>query len=116
MARTIRPKVRAAGCSSAFETRFAVELISDRVLIRLAVRCRRSEAELALADLLELAPGGVEEVEAPNGDVDVIEYAIYGAAGELPDVGELRAAAGEALVEVRSERVPDDWHERWKRF
>jgi ribosomal protein L11 methyltransferase len=85
-------------------------------LIRLAVRCRRSEAELALADLLELAPGGVEEVEAPNGDTDVIEYAIYGAAGELPDVGQLQAAAGGALVEVRSERVPDDWRERWKRF
>jgi ribosomal protein L11 methyltransferase len=85
-------------------------------LIRLAVRCHRSEAELALADLLELAPGGVEEVDAPNGDPDVVEYAIYGAPGELPDLGELQAAAGGALVEVRSERVPDDWRERWKRF
>jgi ribosomal protein L11 methyltransferase len=71
---------------------------------------------VALADLLDLAPGGVEEVEAPTGDPDLVEYAIYGAAGELPDVGELQAAAGGALVEVRSERVPDDWRERWKRF
>lgn len=85
-------------------------------MIRLAVRCRRSEAELALADLLELAPRGVEEVTAPNGNADLIEYAIYGAAGELPDLGALQAAVGGALVEVRSERVPDDWRERWKRF
>jgi ribosomal protein L11 methyltransferase len=85
-------------------------------LIRLAVRSRRAEAELALADLLELSPGGVEEVPAPNGDSELVEYAIYGAAGELPDVGALQAAVGGALVEVRSERVPDDWRERWKRF
>jgi ribosomal protein L11 methyltransferase len=85
-------------------------------LIRLAVRCRRSDAELALADLLELAPGGVEEVMAPNGREDLVEYAIYGAAGEVPDVGLLEAAVGGSLVEVRSERVPDDWRERWKRF
>jgi ribosomal protein L11 methyltransferase len=85
-------------------------------LIRLAVRCRRADAEAALAELLELAPGGVEEVDAPDGDDGVVEYAVYGAPGELPDVGELQAAAGDALVEVRSERVPDDWSDRWKRF
>jgi ribosomal protein L11 methyltransferase len=85
-------------------------------LIRLAVRCRTSEAEGALAELLELAPGGVEEVAAPNGEEGVVEYAIYGAAGELPELGALQAAAGGALVEVHSERVPDDWEERWKRF
>jgi ribosomal protein L11 methyltransferase len=85
-------------------------------LIRLAVRCRRDEAEAALAELLELAPGGVEEVSAPGGEEGIVEYAIYGAPGELPELGALQAAAGEALVEVRSERVPNDWEERWKRF
>jgi ribosomal protein L11 methyltransferase len=85
-------------------------------LIRLALRCRRAEAEAALAELLELAPGGVEEVNEPDGETGVVEYAIYGAAGELPDLGALRAAAGGALVEVRSEPVPNDWAERWKRF
>jgi ribosomal protein L11 methyltransferase len=85
-------------------------------LIRLALRCRRVDAEAALAELLELAPGGVEEVDEPGGEPGVVEYAIYGAAGELPDLGVLRAAAGRALVEVRSEPVPDDWAERWKRF
>jgi ribosomal protein L11 methyltransferase len=85
-------------------------------LIRLAIRCRRQEAEAALAELLELAPGGIEEVSDPDGEGGIVEYAIYGAPGELPELGELRAAAGGALVEVRSERVPDDWTERWKRF
>ena len=40
----------------------------------------------------------------------------HGAQGELPDVGAFRAHAGEALVEVLTEEVPDDWDERWKRF
>jgi ribosomal protein L11 methyltransferase len=85
-------------------------------LIRLALRCRSAEAEAVLAELLELAPSGVEEIGEPDGSAGVVEYAIYGAPGELPDLGELRAAAGGALVALRSEPVPDDWDERWKRF
>jgi ribosomal protein L11 methyltransferase len=85
-------------------------------LIRLALRCRRAEAEAVLAELLELVPAGVEEVSTPSGQPDVVEYAVYGAAGELPELGEVQAAAGGALVEVRTERVPDDWEDRWKRF
>src|SRR5580692_12676436 len=82
-------------------------------VIRLAVRVRRAQAELVLADLLELSPGGVEETEL---DGDLVEYAVYGSAGELPDLPDLRAVAGEALVEVSSSEVADDWSERWKRF
>jgi ribosomal protein L11 methyltransferase len=85
-------------------------------LIRLAVRCQTGEADLVLADLLALAPGGVEQVDAPDGRADLVEYAIYGAVGELPDLGALEAAAGGARVEVDSREVPDDWAERWKRF
>jgi ribosomal protein L11 methyltransferase len=85
-------------------------------LIRLALRCAAASAEPILAELLELAPGGVEEVSEPDGQAGVVEYAIYGAEGELPDLGALRAAAGGSLVEVRSETVPADWDERWKRF
>jgi ribosomal protein L11 methyltransferase len=85
-------------------------------LIRLAVRCRAEQAETVLAELLDLAPGGFEQVDAPDGRADVVEYAIYGAAGELPDLGAVRAAAGDGLVEVDSREVPDDWTERWKRF
>ena len=83
-------------------------------MIRLALRVRREDAEVALAELLELAPSGVEERELDGGAV--IEYAVYGAPGELPALPELRAAAGGALVEVVTEEIPDDWHERWKAF
>src|SRR3954453_18208935 len=83
-------------------------------MIRMAVRVRREDAEVALADLLSLAPAGVEEVELP--DAGVVEYAVYGAPGELPELPDLRAAAGEALVEVRTSEVADDWAERWRAF
>ncbi len=82
-------------------------------MIRLAVSVRREDAELVLAELLELAPSGVEEAEVGDG---VVEYAVYGSAGELPRLPDLRAAAGEALVEVATSELPDDWSERWKRF
>jgi ribosomal protein L11 methyltransferase len=80
-------------------------------LIRLAVRVARSHADAVLAELLELAPSGLEERDI---DAGTVEYALYGAAGELPDVGELRAAAGGALVEVSTSELPDGWEERWR--
>ncbi len=67
-----------------------------------------------LAELLELAPGGVEEVSV--GDGSVVEYAVYGAPGELPALPDLTAAAGEALVEVRTSEIADDWDQRWREF
>ncbi len=82
-------------------------------MLRLALRVRRSDADLVLAELLELAPGGVEEVDT---DADTIEYAIYGAVGELPELPDLQAAAGAALVEVSTTEVADDWAERWREF
>src|SRR4051794_19033041 len=82
-------------------------------MIRLAVRVRRDDAELALAELLALVPAGVEEVEL--GD-DVVEYAVYGAPGELPELPDVQAAAGGALVEVRTSEVGDDWAQRWRAF
>jgi ribosomal protein L11 methyltransferase len=66
-----------------------------------------------LAELLELAPGGVEETTLGDGTV---EYAVYGAPGELPALPELRAAAGQALVDVRSEEISNDWQYRWRSF
>lgn len=82
-------------------------------MIRLAVRVRREDAEVALAELLALAPGGgVEEVDLG----DRVEYAIYGAEGEVPSLPDVQAAAGDALVEVTTTEVEDDWDERWKAF
>jgi ribosomal protein L11 methyltransferase len=82
-------------------------------VLRLAVRVQRSQAEIVLAELLSLAPSGVEEVDI--GD-DVVEYAVYGAPGELPGLPDLRAVVGGALVEVLTSEVPDDWDQRWRSF
>jgi ribosomal protein L11 methyltransferase len=81
-------------------------------LIRLAVRCRPELAERVLADLVELAPGGVEEDAGPGW----VEYAIYGGPGELPALPQLEAAVGGDVVEVTSTAVPDDWADRWQDF
>jgi ribosomal protein L11 methyltransferase len=77
-------------------------------VIRLAVRVQRAQADLVLAELMTLAPAGLEE----RSEGDVVEYALYGAPGELPDLGELRAAAGGALVDVSTSELEDvDWHD-----
>ena len=65
-----------------------------------------------LAELSVLAPNGVEEERGPG----YVEYAIYGAEGELPDLGSIEAAAGDALVAVASTEIPDDWADRWQDF
>jgi ribosomal protein L11 methyltransferase len=82
-------------------------------VLRLAVRVQRSQAEIVLAELLELAPAGVEEVSV---DPDVVEYAVYGAPGELPALPSVRAVAGAALVEISTSEVADDWDQRWRSF
>ncbi len=81
-------------------------------MIRLAVRCGPAAAEPVLAELLELAPGGVEQEEGPGW----VEFAIYGAPGELPDLGSVEALAESNPIEVSSEEVPDDWADRWRDF
>jgi ribosomal protein L11 methyltransferase len=83
-------------------------------VIRLAVRVRREDADVVLAELLELAPGGVEEADLEGGAV--VEYAVYGAPGELPDLPDVEAAAGGALVDVVTTEVADDWADRWRAF
>ncbi len=81
-------------------------------MIRLAVRCRPEGAEAVLAELLALAPGGLEEARGPG----YVEYALYGPPGELPELPELRAAVGGELVAIETEEVPDDWADRWRDF
>jgi ribosomal protein L11 methyltransferase len=81
-------------------------------LIRLAVRCRPELAERVLAELVQLAPGGVEEEEGPG----YVEYAVYGAPGEIPQLPDLEAVVGDGIVEITSSRVPGDWADRWHDF
>ena len=81
-------------------------------MIRLAFRVRPEDAEIVLAELTDLAPTGVEETDLG----DTIEYAVYGAEGELPALPAVRALVGDALVEVVSEEVADDWADRWRAF
>jgi len=80
-------------------------------VIRLAVRVGPDRAGVVLAELIELVPDGLEERTLPDGSV---EYAIYGAEGELPALPDVRAAAGDALVEVSTSELPDGWEERWR--
>jgi ribosomal protein L11 methyltransferase len=82
-------------------------------VIRLAVRVAGAHAEEVLAELLELAPAGVEELTLDDGRV---EYAVYGAPGELPALPDLNALAGGAAVEISTREIADDWQERWKDF
>jgi ribosomal protein L11 methyltransferase len=81
-------------------------------VIRVAVRVQRERAELVLAELAAIVPGGFEEREAG----DAVEYVLYGAAGELPDLGAVEAAVGDALVDVSTSELPDGWGEDWRSF
>ncbi|HEX8075536.1 MAG TPA: 50S ribosomal protein L11 methyltransferase [Thermoleophilaceae bacterium] len=81
-------------------------------MIRLAVRAPATSAEAVLAALLELAPAGVEQVDGDGW----VEFALYGAPGELPSLPEGEADVAGARVTVRGQPVPEDWEERWKRF
>jgi ribosomal protein L11 methyltransferase len=65
-----------------------------------------------LGALLEIAPSGVEQVDGDG----FVEFALYGAPGELPSFPEGEADVGGVLVQVAGREVPDDWAERWKRF
>jgi ribosomal protein L11 methyltransferase len=78
----------------------------------LAFRAPTEAAEQVLAALLDLAPGGVEQVDGDG----FVEYALYGAPGELPSFPSGEASVGGVVVSVSGEPVADDWAERWKQF
>jgi ribosomal protein L11 methyltransferase len=45
-----------------------------------------------------------------------VEFAVYGAPGELPELPRGRAELGGVAVEVSGEEVGDDWATRWREF
>jgi ribosomal protein L11 methyltransferase len=81
-------------------------------MIAMSLRVAAERAELVLAELLEIAPGGVEE----RTDDATVEYVIYADAASLPSSEQVEAAAGPALREISRTQVADDWHERWKQW
>jgi ribosomal protein L11 methyltransferase len=82
-------------------------------LVRLGIRVRREQAELALAALLPILRGGAEETEPAPGEV---EYAVYAPRAELPSIGDVRSLAGEALIDVSLADVPPGWERRWHEY
>ena len=65
-----------------------------------------------LAELLELAPAGFEQVDGDG----FVEFALYGAPGELPALPTGPADIGGIRVEISGTEVADDWAERWREF
>ena len=61
---------------------------------------------------MELAPSGFEQVD---GD-DFVEFALYGAPGELPDLPQGAALVAGTAVQVSTSHVGDDWADRWREF
>ena len=82
-------------------------------LVRLGIRVRRERAEVALAALLPLLAGGAEETEP---DQDEVEYAIYAPRAELPRADDIRALAGDALIDLTLTDVPEGWERRWHQY
>jgi ribosomal protein L11 methyltransferase len=81
-------------------------------MIRLAIRAPAEHAELVLAELLELAPAGFEQVDGDG----FVEFALYGAPGELPTLPTGPADIAGIRVEVSGSEVGDDWANRWREF
>ena len=81
-------------------------------MLRLALRVPAEDADVVLAELISIAPSGVEQVDGDGW----VEYAIYGAPGELPSLPDLEATVGDVLVEVTTSEVADDWAHRWREF
>ena len=65
-----------------------------------------------LAALLELAPAGFEQVDGDGW----VEFALYGAPGELPSLPREPAEVAGVRVTVAGTEVADDWSERWREF
>jgi ribosomal protein L11 methyltransferase len=64
------------------------------------------------AELLELAPAGFEQVDGDG----FVEFALYGAPGELPELAEGPARVGGADVRVSATAVDENWADRWREF
>ena len=111
-----RPPERAAGgaarlpdarrtCEEQADESLLSKVKRATALIRLAIRAPAEHAEAVLAELVELAPAGFEQVDGDGW----VEFALYGAPGELPEL-----PAGPR----RARRHPDRGRRRrnWRRL
>jgi ribosomal protein L11 methyltransferase len=87
--------------------------MSPAPLVRLGIRVRREQAEVALAALLPILQAGAEETEPGP---DEVEYAVYAPRAELPALDDVRALAGDALIDVTLSDVPPGWERRWQEY
>jgi len=65
-----------------------------------------------LAELLELAPQGFEQVDGDG----FVEFGVYGAPGELPEPLTGAAHVGGIEVCISTTQVGEDWLDRWREF
>ena len=65
-----------------------------------------------LAELVELAPAGFEQVDGDG----FVEFALYGAPGELPALPPGTALIGRTEVQISTTQLADNWVDRWKEF
>jgi ribosomal protein L11 methyltransferase len=79
-------------------------------VIRVGIRVRAADAEIAFAALEPVLAAGAEEVDAG----ETVEYALYGE--DLPSDAELRALAGDTILELSRVSVPDGWERAWHEF
>jgi len=74
---------------------------------RLAIRVRAEDAEIAFARLESVLAQGAEEVAAG----EVVEFAVYGES--LPSEAEVRALAGDTVLDVSVGPVAEGWERAW---
>jgi len=65
-----------------------------------------------LAELVELAPAGFEQIDGDGW----VEFALYGAPGELPSLPTGPAELAGIPIEVAGDEIGDDWADRWREF
>ena len=75
-------------------------------MIRLGIRVRAADAEIAFARLEPVLAGGAEEVALG----EAVEFAVYGE--DVPDA-RLRELAGDTLIAVTREPVDPGWERAW---
>jgi ribosomal protein L11 methyltransferase len=77
-------------------------------MMRLGIRVRAADADIAFARLEPVLADGAEEVELD----DLVEFAVYGET--VPTDDEVRALAGDTVLSVVRSRVDSGWASAWQ--